>query len=304
MKADLLRTEFLRWLEHQRRAARLTVEAYGSDIGRFLTFLTLHLGHEPLLADLGALTTADFRAWLAGEANEGAGNATRSRHVSAVRGFFRYLARHHGLKNPGLALLTSPRARRPLPKALSPPQAKSVTADIGKITDNAAQQARDCALFTLLYGCGLRIAEALALNFSDAPVPGSEAMLTVTGKGSKQRIVPVLPAVREAVAVWLALHPRRRPDAPLFLGRRGERLNPRIAQRHLQKFRERYGLPDHTTPHALRHSFATHLLADGADLRSIQDLLGHASLSTTQRYTAIDSERLLQVWRQCHPRSG
>jgi integrase/recombinase XerC len=304
VKADALREAFLHWLEHQRRAARLTVAAYGRDTARFLGFLTTHIGHEVLLADLAALSTADFRAWLAGEASEGAGNATRSRHVSAIRGFFRYLARHHGLKNPALALLTSPRSRRPLPKALSPAQAKAVAADIGEITDNAAQQARNCALFTLLYGCGLRIAEALALNVSDAPMPGSEAMLTVSGKGSKQRIVPVLPVVREAVAAWLALHPQRRPDAPLFLGSRGERLNPGVAQRDLRTFRAQNGLPDHTTPHALRHSFATHLLADGADLRSIQDLLGHASLSTTQRYTAVDSERLLQVWRQCHPRAG
>ncbi len=304
MKADAARGEFLHWLEHQRRAARLTVAAYGRDTARFLGFLTVHLGHEVFLADLAALTTADFRAWLAGEASEGAGNATRSRHVSAVRGFFRYLARHHGLNNAALALLMSPRSRRPLPKALSPAQARAVAADIGEITDNAAQQARDCALFTLLYGCGLRIAEALALNVSDAPVLGSEAMLTVTGKGSKQRIVPVLPAVREAVAAWLLLHPRRQPDAPLFVGSRGERLNAGVAQRNLRQFRAQNGLPDHTTPHALRHSFATHLLADGADLRSIQDLLGHASLSTTQRYTAVDTERLLQVWRQCHPRAG
>jgi len=304
MMAAAARAEFLHWLEHQRRAADLTVEAYGRDTARFLGFLTQHLGGEADLAGLAGLTAADFRAWLAGEANEGAGNATRSRHVSAVRGFFRYLARHHGVRNAALALLTSPRARRPLPRALSPEQARAVASDIGEVLDGAALQARDRALFTLLYGSGLRIAEALALNVRDAPLPGSEAMLTVTGKGSKQRIVPVLPAVREAMAAWLKLHPQREASAPLFVGRRGGRLNPGVAQRDLRRFREMNGLPLHTTPHALRHSFATHLLAGGADLRSIQDLLGHASLSTTQRYTAVDSERLMQVWQRSHPRAG
>jgi integrase/recombinase XerC len=304
MMAAAARQDYLTWLEHQRRAAKLTVEAYARDTGRFLNFLTPHLGHEPDLADLAALSTGDFRAWLAGEANEGAGNATRARHVAAVRGWFRYLARHHGVENPLLSLLAAPRAHRPLPKALSPAQAKSVANDIGENTDTPMLQARDRALCMLLYGCGLRIAEALALTVADAPLPGSEAMLTVTGKGSKQRIVPVLPVVREAVATYVALHPRRERDSPLFVGVRGKRLNARIAQRTLQQFRKANGLPDYTTPHALRHSFATHLLAGGADLRSIQDLLGHASLSTTQRYTSVDTERLLQVWRRSHPRAG
>jgi integrase/recombinase XerC len=154
----------------------------------------------------------------------------------------------------------------------------------------------------LLYGSGLRIAEALALNVSDAPLPQSDAMLRVTGKGSKQRIVPVLPVVRSAIAAWLRVHPDRRPAAPLFLGARGARLNAGIAQRTLRNFRRLYGLPEHATPHALRHSFATHLLAGGADLRSIQDLLGHASLSTTQRYTSVETTRLMDVWQATHPR--
>ena len=165
-----------------------------------------------------------------------------------------------------------------------------------------SMQARDTALFTLLYGCGLRIAEALALDVRDAPCP-ADAMLRVVGKGGKERIVPVLPAVREAVAAWLALHPDRQPDSPLFLGARGGRLDPAVAQRTLRNFRRLHGLPEHATPHALRHSFATHLLAGGADLRSIQDLLGHASLSTTQRYTAVDEARLVEVWRKAHPRA-
>ena len=171
------------------------------------------------------------------------------------------------------------------------------------MSDAAAMQARDTALFTLLYGCGLRIAEALALDVRDAPLPARTAMLRVVGKGGKERIVPVLPAVREAIAAWLALHPDRQPDSPLFVGARGRRLDPAVAQRTLRQFRRLHGLPEHATPHALRHSFATHLLAGGADLRSIQDLLGHASLSTTQRYTAVDEARLLEVWRKAHPRA-
>jgi len=302
MLAEAARLEFLDWLARERRASALTVVAYARDVAALLGFLTRHLGAEPDLAALAALRTADLRAWLAWEASEGAGNATRSRHLSAVRSFFRFLARRHGLANPRVKLLAAPRAKKPLPKALTVEQAISVGRDIGEESEAAAIQARDEALFSLLYGCGLRIAEALALDVGQAPPVGTDAMLTVTGKGSKQRIVPVLPAVREAVAAWLRLHPDRQPLAPLFVGARGKRLNPGVAQRTMRDFRRHRGLPEHATPHALRHSFATHLLADGADLRSIQDLLGHASLSTTQRYTHVDTARLMEVWRRSHPR--
>ena len=302
MLAEAARLEFLDWLARERRASALTVVAYARDVAALLGFLTRHLGAEPDLAALAALRTADLRAWLAWEASEGAGNATRSRHLSAVRSFFRFLARRHGLANPRVKLLAAPRAKKPLPKALTVEQAISVGRDIGEESEAAAIQARDEALFSLLYGCGLRIAEALALDVGQASPVGTDAMLTVTGKGSKQRIVPVLPAVREAVAAWLRLHPDRQPLAPLFVGARGKRLNPGVAQRTMRDFRRHRGLPEHATPHALRHSFATHLLADGADLRSIQDLLGHASLSTTQRYTHVDTARLMEVWRRSHPR--
>jgi integrase/recombinase XerC len=302
--AEAARQEFLVWLSHERRAAALTVEAYAADLARFLGFLTRHLGQEAGVADLGALTVVDLRAWLAAEAAEGAGNATRARHVSAVRGFFRFIARRYGVTNPRLKLLAAPRARKPLPKALAPAEARSVAAEIGEMSDTAAIQARDTALFTLLYGCGLRIAEALGLNVADAPLPGGEAPLRVVGKGSKERIVPVLPAVRTAMAIWLRLHPDRSPSAPLFVGARGGRLDPGVAQRTMRQFRRLNGLAEHATPHALRHSFATHLLAGGADLRAIQELLGHASLSTTQRYTAVDTDRLMQVWRVAHPRAS
>ncbi len=303
MTGEAARLAFLAWLGDERRASPLTVEAYASDIAGFLGFLTRHLGDEPDLAALGALRQADIRAWLASEVLAGAGNATRARHLAAARSFFRFLAKRHGVDNPAIRLIATPRSKRPAPRALAPVQARAVTEDIGAMSDAAALQARDEALFTLLYGSGLRIAEALALNVRDAPLPGSDAPLRVVGKGSKERIVPVLPAVRQAMAAWLTLHPNRRPDAPLFVGARGGRLDPAVAQRTLRHFRRLHGLPEHATPHALRHSFATHLLAGGADLRSIQELLGHASLSTTQRYTTVDEAQLLDVWRRAHPRA-
>ncbi len=302
MLAEAARGEFLDWLTHERRASPLTVEAYGRDVAAFLGFLAGHLGGEPDLAALAELRAADLRAWLAHEATLGTQNATRARHLSAVRSFFRWLARRHDVANPQLRLLATPRAKRPLPRALGVDDARGVAAEAGQVCAGAALQARDTALFTLLYGCGLRIAEALALDVAHAPLPGGDAPLLVLGKGGKQRVVPVLPAVREAVAAWLRLHPGRQPDAPLFVGARGGRLDPGVAQRDMRHYRRLAGLPEHATPHALRHSFATHLLAGGADLRSIQELLGHASLSTTQRYTAVDAARLLAVWRQTHPR--
>lgn len=297
------RSAFLAWMAQERRASPLTVEAYGSDLASFLGFLTQHLGGEPDLPALGRLRQADVRAWLAALAAAQAVNATRARHLSAVRSFFRYLARRHGLDNPEIRLVATPRSKRPVPRALPPAQARAVAQDAGELSDIAAIQVRDTALFTLLYGCGLRIAEALSLDVRDAPLPGSDGMLRVVGKGAKERIVPVLPAVRDAIGAWLAMHPNRQPQAPLFLGARGKRLDPGVAQRTMRNYRRLNGLPEHATPHALRHSFATHLLAGGADLRSIQDLLGHASLSTTQRYTAVDEARLLDVWRKTHPRA-
>ncbi len=311
MTGEEARLAFLAWMGQERRSADLTLEAYGADIAGFLGFLTNHLGREPDLAALAELRQADVRAWLAAMAGTGSANATRARHLSAIRGFFRFLARRHGVDNPAIRLVATPKAKAPIPRALTSPDARSVAEDIGEMSDTAAIQARDMALFTLLYGAGLRIGEALALNIRDAPMAapvaaplaGSDAALRVMGKGSKERLVPVLPAVREAIAAWLVLHPDRQPDAPLFLGARGKRLDAAVAQRTLRAFRRLNGLPEHATPHALRHSFATHLLAGGADLRSIQDLLGHASLSTTQRYTDVDEVRLMEVWRKAHPRA-
>lgn len=292
---------FLDWLARARQASPLTIEAYGRDLGAFLVFLTGHLGAEPCLVDLGTLTQADLRAWLAHEAGLGTVNATRARHLSAVRSLFRFLARHRGIANPAPGLLGTPRARPLIPRALTAPQALAVVNDIGEATDTALVQARDTALFTLLYGAGLRINEALSLDVGSVRA-GADTLL-VQGKGGKERLVPLLPAVRQALAAWLLLHPDPQPASPLFLGAKGGRLVARVAQRTMETFRTMAGLPAHATPHALRHSFATHLLAGGADLRSIQELLGHASLSTTQRYTNVDPAQLRTVWRHTHPRA-
>ena len=299
------RSDFLAWLERERRASVLTVAAYGRDTAMFLGFLTQHLGREPDLAALKALSVADLRAWLAQRAtNDGVGNATRARQVSAMRTFFRFLARREGVSNPAFRLLASPKVRPRLPKPLSIEDARAVAENVGEASNAAAIQARDVALCTLLYGCGLRIAEALALSVAEAPQPGSDASLRVTGKGAKQRLVPVIPAVRTAIAAWIRHRPAGDPAAPLFIGARGGRLSAGVAQRAVRQFRGLAGLPDHATPHALRHSFATHLLQAGADLRTIQDLLGHASLATTQGYTAVDEARLLTVWRTAHPKAS
>ena len=303
MTAEAARVAFLAWLGAERRASPLTLEAYGHDIADFLGFLTRHLGSEPDLAALAALRPADIRAFLAERHADGLSGATRARRLAAVRSFCRYLARRQGCDCPAVRLVATPRARRPAPRALSEPAARAVAEDIGEESDTAAVQARDAALFTLLYGCGLRISEALGLRVGDAPLPGGTGALTVRGKGDKERVVPVLAAVSAALAAWLGHHPDRRPDAPLFLGVRGGALNPAVAQRTLRAFRRHAGLPEHATPHALRHSFATHLLAAGADLRAIQELLGHASLSTTQRYTSVDEAALMRVWRSAHPRA-
>ncbi len=303
------RLHYLDWLARERRAAANTVEAYGLDLAAFLAFLGQHLGEAPMAADLGTLRPEDVRGFLAFRAGQDAGPATRARQLAAIRGFLRYLARVHGLPAAPLVGLRGPRLNPPVPRALTADQALELTAEVGGVHDPehaerpALQAARDVALCTLLYGCGLRLAEALGLAVRDAPLPGDEAALRVIGKGSKPRLVPVLPAVRQAIAGYLVLRPGAAAEGPLFVGARGGRLDPAVAQRSLRQFRRLAGLPEHATPHALRHSFATHLLGGGADLRAIQQLLGHASLSTTQRYTAVDATALLATWRKAHPRA-
>jgi integrase/recombinase XerC len=292
---------FLAWLGGERRAAAKTLETYGRDVIAFLDFCTRHTGDAVTLQTLRDLRAADIRAWIAAEAQAGAGNATRARKLSAIKTFFRFLHKRHGVDATALALIGRPRVTRGLPKALSTHDALLVARDIGEAHDTAAIQARDEALMVLLYGAGLRINEALSLNIGD--LPATDNALRVTGKGNKQRIVPLLPVVRAAIGAWLKLHPNPGAGEPLFLGARGGRLNAGVVQKTLRDFRRLNGLPEHATPHALRHSFATHLLAGGADLRSIQELLGHVSLSTTQRYTDVDTAQLMEVWRKAHPRA-
>lgn len=275
-----------------------------------LEFLPDHLGGPIDTAALLALKPTDLRAFLAARARAGLAAASRARQLAAIRNFLRWLAQESGVAPAALAGLRAPRKPPPIPRALTPGEAKRAAAEAGSVHAGprvalpAFQAARDRALFTLLYGCGLRIAEALALRVADAPLPGGDAALRVTGKGAKPRLVPVLPAVREAIADWLAFRPDAPGHAPLFVGVRGAVLSPAVAQKALRDWRRLAGLPEHATPHALRHSFATHLLGGGADLRSIQELLGHASLSTTQRYTQVDAAALLAVWSRAHPRAG
>ncbi len=303
---------FLDWFTAERRASPHSIEAYGRDLADLLGFLTGHVGAEPDLSAMAALRPADLRAFLAFRAAAGAGRATRARQLAAVRSFLRWVARTHGVTPRALVGLTGPRPKPPVPRALTVGDARALPENTDLTQANARLALRDRALFTLLYGCGLRIAEALALDVRDAPMdsrvtapldsPGADAALRVLGKGNKERLVPVLPAVRAALADWLAVHGGT-PEAPLFIGARGGRLDPAVAQKAMRDGRRALGLPEHATPHAMRHSFATHLLAGGADLRSIQELLGHASLSTTQRYTAVDTEHLLAAWRGAHPRT-
>ncbi|MCK8785502.1 tyrosine recombinase XerC [Roseomonas sp. NAR14] len=297
------RAAYLDWLAGERRAAANTVEAYGRDLADLLGFLTHHLGGEPDLAALAALRPQDLRAFLAHRADRNDGAATRARKLAAARGFLRHLARRHGFPPLALAGLRGPRPKPPMPRALTPDQAIAVTHSVGETQDDPALAARDAALFTLLYGGGLRIGEALALDLRDLPPAGSDSALRVRGKGGRERLVPLLPAVRAALSALLRHRAGATPDSPLFLGARGGRLDPAVAQKVLREFRRREGLPESATPHALRHSFATHLLGGGADLRAIQELLGHASLSTTQRYTAVDAARLLATWQAAHPRA-
>ena len=291
------------WLRNERRASPHTLAAYGRDLEQFLGFLTGHLGEAPSLKGLGALRTADFRAWLADGMARGLSRASTARALSVVRGFFRWLARGGWVENPALAMLHTPRLPKSVPKALSAEAAIEAVDTVAELSDESWIGKRDTAILTLLYGCGLRIGEALALTRRQAPLPGQD-MLRVTGKGRKQRLVPLLPVVAEAIAEYLAHCPYvLSPDAPLFRGARGGPLQARRVQERMAALRRLLGLPETATPHALRHSFATHLLAGGGDLRAIQELLGHASLSTTQRYTDVDVAGLLAVYERAHPRA-
>ncbi|MDE2164733.1 MAG: tyrosine recombinase XerC [Alphaproteobacteria bacterium] len=290
------------WLIGERRASPHTVAAYGRDLAGFLEFLTTYRGGVPGLPALAALEPADFRAFLAWLARDNAARDTAARKLSVLRSFFRFLDKRKIVSNGALTAVRTPKLGRTVPKALTESEARSALERVAFLDTRPWMARRDLAILMLLYGCGLRIAEALSLTRGAAPE--AAGMLRIVGKGGKTRLVPVLPAVADAVHDYLAICPvDLQVDDPLFVGARGRGLNPRQVQATMAKLRRALGLPEHATPHALRHSFATHLLAGGGDLRAIQELLGHASLSTTQRYTAMDPARLLAIYDKAHPRA-
>ena len=291
------------WLAKERRASGHTVAAYRRDLTDFLLFLSEHRGESLSLAALGQLRASDFRAWLAARAARGLANSSTARALSVVRNLFRWLSRRDLVDAPTLAAIRTPKVPRALPRALAPEEAKESLETLAELDERPWVTKRDAAVCLLLYGCGLRVGEALSLRRREAPSPGQDTLL-ITGKGKKQRLVPLLPLVTAAVADYLAHCPHRLPaDGPLFVGIRGGALGARQVQQRLAQLRAELGLPDSLTPHALRHSFATHLLAGGGDLRAIQELLGHASLTTTQRYTDVDMAGLMQVYERAHPRA-
>jgi len=298
------------WLSHlksERRAAERTVEAYARDIESFFTFLSGHLGGAATLRDLQKLRITDFRAYLAARRRDGLSSRSLARNLSSLRSFYRFLEKHGLVTNAALTAVSSPKLPHAVPKALDVPAAGRLMRDAGAIHEGNQPpwvSLRDTAVLLLLYGCGLRISEALGLNAGEAPLGADRDVLEITGKGGKTRIVPVLPVAREAIAKYMQLCPfALEADGPLFVGVRGGRLNARNIQLLVQRLRGFLGLPDSATPHALRHSFATHLLGAGGDLRAIQQLLGHASLSTTQIYTEVDRAHLLQQYDKAHPRA-
>ena len=301
---DDLRLAVEQWrasLAGAQQVSRHTLAAYTRDVSGFLGFLGEYEGEAPSLKTLSKLTVRDLRAWLAGLRREGLSSRSVARQLSAVRGFFRFLDGEGLVSNPAIEAIRAPKRPHSVPTPVTPEAAQSMLDIVGE--EDTWMAARDVAVLTLLYGSGLRISEALSLQAADAPIKGRDT-LRVSGKGNKTRVVPVLPVAREAVQRYLDLCPTKLgADDPLFIGVRGKRLSPRIIQLRLEKARAALGLPATATPHALRHSFATHLLGAGADLRAIQELLGHASLSTTQGYTEVDRAHLLKAYESAHPRA-
>jgi integrase/recombinase XerC len=299
--AESLKSEWLASLAHEKRASPHTLRAYGDDVQRFLEFETQHVGEDLGERSLAKLSTADIRAFITKRRAEGLGVRGVKRALAAVRSFYRYLAREEIVENPAPRTIRTPRLGRTLPRPLSETDAARALEEAGN-NDVEWIGARDTALLTLLYGVGLRISEALNLKQADVPLGDS---LTILGKGRKERVVPVLPVVRDAIAEYAKKIPfALAPRAPLFASRRGKPMSAREAQLLMQRLRGALGLSEKATPHALRHSFATHLLANGGDLRAVQELLGHASLSTTQTYTEIDGRKLMDVYKKAHPRAA
>jgi integrase/recombinase XerC len=295
---------WLRALESERRLADNTLEMYARTMGQFLRFAAHHFGGPPDLATLKDAQAQDLRGFLAARRGEGMSARTLAIATSTLRSFARYLVKSGRGDLPAVGLVRAPKIRRSLPRPLAVPQARALVEGDWRAGEDREPWvlARDEAVLALLYGCGLRIAEALSIT--PAHLAGRRDSLTVTGKGGKTRMVPLIPVVRSAIDAYLREAPfALQPDAPLFRGEKGGPLSPRIVQRVVEQARGALGLAPTATPHALRHSFATHLLARGGDLRAIQELLGHASLSTTQVYTGVDTSRLMAAYESAHPRA-
>ena len=292
------------WLDHQKSlkgSAENTVTAYAGDVSEFLVFITSHKGESRGLGALSKITISDMRAWMANSRGSGVGPRSLARKLSAVKVFYRWLAAREGFEPTAVLLTRSPKFTKKLPRPLAIDAARDMIETVEMQSLEPWVAARDAAVVTLLWGCGLRISEALGLKGIDAPLP---QVMRITGKGGKERIVPVVKAARAAVDAYVKACPHiLTDDGPLFRGVRGGVLSPRAIQKAMASARMQLGLPATATPHALRHSFATHLLNAGGDLRTIQELLGHASLSTTQAYTAIDTARLLDVYDNAHPKA-
>lgn len=296
--------QWLQALAHERRASRHTLDGYARDVATFLDFLTGHLGERPDSAAFVALEPADIRAFLARRRGDGLESRSLLRALAAIRNFMRYLEKRGLARTDVFGAVRAPKRPHSLPKALTVAAARDLIDPDHRACENREPWvlARDAAVLALLYGAGLRISEALSIDHAAAPI-GTTDRIAILGKGGKTRVVPVIEPVRRAIEAYLALCPWSLAGGPLFVGTRGGPLSPRIVQLAVARLRGALGLPDSATPHALRHSFATHLLGRGGDLRTIQELLGHASLSTTQIYTSVDSQRLLQAFQSAHPRA-
>ncbi len=305
--------EWVSWLEDEKRASRHTLDAYQRDIRSFFVFLAEHVGGTVLISDLSDLSSQDIRSWLAHEKEQGKSPSSIARALSVVRSFFKWAQRKQYFENNAIVSVRNPKQPTVVPKALSIAEITDLFKafdslgrdSTGRIREERWVDLRDKAILMLLYGCGLRISEALDLIPSEVDRAIEAGVLVIRGKGDKTRQVPMLQSVAEAIRDYRNALPFQENDqTPMFRGARGGRLSPRMVQKRLQELRYRLGLPDSTTPHALRHSYATHLLGNGADLRAIQELLGHSALSTTQRYTDVDTEQLLRAYRAAHPRAN
>lgn len=297
------RQSWLDWLSIERRMSAKTLDAYERDVRQFLQYLTGHVGHPAEVFDLADLKPMDMRGFLARRRQEGAGLRSLGRGLAGIRSFVRFLEKKGLANSAGLSATRSPKQPKTLPKALPASQALRLTDPGQQLATEPWIAARDASLMALMYGCGMRIGEALSLT-SNMLKTAKSGTISVTGKGGVTRLIPVLRQVADAVEAYLALCPYVfEADEPVFRGAKGGVLQPAIVQKNMRVLRSALGLPDNATPHALRHSFATHLLGSGGDLRTIQELLGHASLSTTQIYTAVDTQRLLDVYDKAHPRA-